>query len=178
METEGNPQLTRMTAGRVGMVCRTKVEMYYFLGMEGKLRAFNVGVNTNRDGPKLLRPCVGNREGVDRPRAMPDDMHSEYLPPSGEDHRHVLPPTADEGRKEGRLPPWLAGVAERTGSHCRRASRKTKSRKPLCLTSRDSALRSSWPNSVRDSPCWITSRIRSLSSKSPAASSWMYSTRG
>jgi len=51
MMTEGNPDLARLTAGRVGLVCRTKVELYYFLAMEGTLSLLSTGPNASEVSP-------------------------------------------------------------------------------------------------------------------------------
>jgi len=153
MMTEGNPGLARTTAGRVSLVFRTKVELYYFLAMEGKCPSPRPRPSAHRLGPRLLRPRAAPRPGAEGPRAVADDSHRERLPASGEDHRHVLPPAADEGREEGTSPSRLAGVAAEGGLHARSSSRKTMSRRPSCLTSRGSASRSSWRTSLRRSPC-------------------------
>lgn len=152
MEAKGSPALARTTTDQVGLVFRTKMELYYFLSMECKQSILHDGVKVHWLGPEQLRPAVGNRGGVEQLRAQSYDMTRQHLPSSIEDHRHALPPSSAEGSEEGKLPWPLAGAAKQTGAHCCRPSRWTPSRKPLCHTFRDSALSKCSRSSARSTP--------------------------
>ena len=54
METPCNPGLARTTAAQVGLVMKTKVEMYYFLAVESKCTCLRAGLELSSAVPTPL----------------------------------------------------------------------------------------------------------------------------
>lgn len=172
MMTAGHHGLARLTAAQVGLVMKTKVEMYYFLSMEGKCSCLSAGRETSSAVPALLRRSRKPQAAVDGLQAVAHHTLSERLPASSQDDRHVLPAADHEGREEGTSRVWFVHAASIIVRLASSSSRRTLSRRHSRLTSPGSASNSSWPSSGKGSRCMNISRMRSPSCGCRAASYW------